>query len=107
MKLTKLQVYAVSSLLKNLENLVRRNEATVQNLSVLYNNETPNMVYVKYEKATPSADMYALEGKIVRIDSQGNGELINDKFEDVFAQSAFLSMCKPINMNKISEYIVD
>lgn len=106
LEIKRLQLYAITNLISNLDKLMGRGLATIKSIAVLYNSRTPNMVYVRYEKAERGSDEYGFKHILLQINQNGDVESIGDKFADIFAISAFLSECKPIDMNNINDYLV-
>ena len=106
-RITRVQLISTTQLIKSLEDLVDRNIIVLKNVVICYNPQTPDMVYVKYEKSGRNADDFGFEFKLMQIDKFGYKESIEKKFENVFATSAFLSMCYPIDMSKIEQYVID
>ena len=106
-KVTKIQLLAVANLLERLDALNKKGLLSVRNMIILYHSRTPEKIYVKYEKASVDADSFGFEHILVSFDREGNAESIREKFADIYAESAFLSECKDVNMDNLKQYLID
>lgn len=103
-KVTEKQLFSTIKLIKNLKEFVDKKYGMVNNLNVLTNNMTPDVIYVKYEKEFSSGGNRDYEFKIAAINQLGEISFIDNGFKNIFEKSAFLSECRPLNIENEYEY---
>jgi hypothetical protein len=103
-KVTTKQLVAVSDFLKNLKDFTDRKYGTISNLQIMTHKLMPNSIFVKYEKDFTTAGERDYQNRIASIDVDGNITFIDDKFKDIFERSAFLSECKPFDVENPNHY---
>lgn len=103
-KVTEKQLFVTMNLIKNLKDFVDRKYGSVNNLHILVNAMTPDVIYVKYEKEYSSGGNRDYEFKIAQINQAGEISFIESGFKNIFEKSAFLSECRPLNIDNEYEY---
>lgn len=103
-KLSNTQILAVMQLLKNLSDFSKKGYGTIDEVLVLTNKAMPNTVIIKYEKRFTTAGELDYEFKIAAIGNDGQINFLDEKFKDVFERVAFLSECKPFNIEDENSY---
>lgn len=106
LQVTEKQLYAITSFVAKLENFVISGYGQIKNLSVLYNPQTPDKLYIKYDKSGVSSDDFSFQLQMIEVDENGTTLSVKEKLGDVFAISAFLSMCQTVNVEKLKDYLI-
>ena len=103
-RVTTKQLVALAQLLKNLKEFGDKKYGTIDDLIIMTNKLSPNTIFVKYEKNFTSGGERDYQYRIASVDVDGNIAFIDDKFNDIFERSAFLSECKPFDMEDENQY---
>ena len=101
---TNRQLLAVIRLLENLKSFSEKGYGSINELFVMYNKALPNTIIVKYEKTFVSAGQPDYEYRIAAIGNDGEIQFVDNRFKDVFERSAFLSECKPFDIEDTNSY---
>jgi hypothetical protein len=103
-KLTTKQLESCKRLLNELNQFVNKRYGSVKNIMILTHKMLPEKIIIKYEKIYVMGGEYEYEYPISTIDQDGKIDFIDNNFKDVFARSAFLSECLPLDINDSSQY---
>lgn len=103
-KVTTKQLNAMKQLLLNLKEFADMKYGTIENIVVMTHKLMPNNIMVKYEKNFTTAGNMDYENRIASVDLDGNITFIDQNFKDIFERSAFLSECKPFDLDNPNHY---
>jgi hypothetical protein len=103
-QLTKNQLVATATLLKNLKDFADKKYGSISNVLILQHHGLPNTILVKYEKNSSIAGERSYEYRIASVNQEGKTEFIDNKFKDIFERAAFLSESIPLNIDDEKQY---
>jgi hypothetical protein len=103
-KITTKQLMSALRLLNNLKEFEQKRLGKISNFVVMLHPMMANTILVKYEKDYVLAGEQAHDFKIASIDQDGKIDFIEEKFKDAFEQAAFLSVCRPFDIEDENDY---
>ncbi len=103
-KITRKQLIALTQLMSNLREFNEKGLGNITNIEVMTYVPDRNSIFVKYEKSYQSAGEMAYDFRIVKVDSNGQIDFVDEKFKDMFDRSAFLSECISFKIEDQTNY---
>ena len=102
--LTTRQLVSAQTLINNLVKFRQEGYGYIKDLTLMIHPMMKDTLIIKYIKEYTQAGELGYDFKMASIDPMGKIEFIENNFKNAFEQSAFISVCRELDINDPSQY---